>query len=54
MKKGMVKEVSKNCASGYMALLILVLLLVFTIWNFVIAIQDESVMRLLTVVLPCD
>jgi regulator of protease activity HflC (stomatin/prohibitin superfamily) len=53
MQKGMVKEISRNCASGYLALIILVLLLAFIIWMFVTAIQNENLLLLLTVVLPC-
>ena len=52
MKKGVVQEISRNCSSGYMALVILLVLLVFIVWMFVRAIQQESIMLILTVVLP--
>ena len=53
MSKSMVKEIPRNSASGYLALVILLGLLVFTGWMFYTAIQQQSLMLILVVVVPC-
>lgn len=53
MNKSIVQEISRNSASGYLALVVLFALLVFIGWVVLTAIQKQSALLLFTVAVPC-
>ncbi len=52
MDKAMVREIPRNSASGYTAIVVLVVLLIFIVWSVFKAVEIESMLMLLTVVVP--
>lgn len=52
MDKTVIREIPRNSASGYTAIVVLVVLLAFIVWSVLKAVENESVLMLVTVVVP--
>ena len=52
MDKAVIREIPRNSASGYTAIVVLVVLLAFIVWSVFKAVEKESVLMLVTVVVP--
>ncbi len=52
MKKGVIREIPRNGASGYLALIILLGLLLLTGWLVYMAVKNESVLLLFVTIIP--
>ncbi len=52
MSKTVIREIPRNSASGYTAIVVLVVLLIFIVWSVFKAVEIESMLMLLTVVVP--
>lgn len=52
MDKAVIREIPRNSASGYTAIVVLVVLLAFIVWSVLKAVENESVLMLVTVVVP--
>ena len=52
MEKAKIREIPRNCASGYLALVILLAILVLDIWFVYNAVSRESALLLFTTVVP--
>jgi regulator of protease activity HflC (stomatin/prohibitin superfamily) len=52
MDKTIIREIPRNSASGYMAIAVLVVLLIFIVWSVFKAVENGSALMLFTVVVP--